>query len=150
MLDVVIDGVDELEAAIAQLPESLVRYVYGDACRAGALVIAAAAKTEVPVLTGALLRSIRVRRVRERWRGRSYAGAAAQIFVGGDGARHAHLVELGTRHSAANPFLRRAISKRVNEQHQRFALAAAQSFERVVRAVASPTARGSRAIIRRI
>ena len=140
MLDPVeFEGIEQLERAIRQLPEGLVVRVYGDATNAMARVVAKTAQSEVPVRTGALRNSIRVRRIGERYRGRRIPGAAANVFVGGPGAFHAHLVELGTRRAAANPFLRRSISQKQAVQHREFARAAARSLERLTRQLATGT-----------
>lgn len=71
--------------------------------------LAATARQEVPVRTGALLASIS-----------SGVSRAGNLYLasGGPGARHAHLVEYGTHPSekhpfgtAPNPFMRRTIAK---------------------------------------
>ena len=134
-----LEGVEQLERAIRQLPEGLVVRVYGDATAAMARVVARTARSEVPVVTGALRNSIRVRRVGERYRGRRIPGAAANLFVGGPGARHAHLVELGTIRAAANPFLQRSLDKRIGLQNRKFAEAAARALERLTRQLATGT-----------
>lgn len=64
--------------------------------------LAATARQEVPVRTGALMASIS-----------SGVSRAGNLYLasGGPGARHAHLVEYGTVHTEPNPFMRRTIAK---------------------------------------
>ena len=137
MFEIELDGIDELERAIRALPAGLPARVYGNACRAMARVVAETARQEVPVRTGALQQTIRVRSVADRYRGRRISGAAASVFSGGPGAFHATLVHFGTVNQAANPFLTRAIQKQQAAQHQEFARAASQSFERLTRQLAT-------------
>jgi len=61
------------------------------------------AKAETPVKTGALQSTVHTK-FNEKV-------GALFLVAGGKGARHAHLVEYGTRFAAANPFMKRAISK---------------------------------------
>jgi HK97 gp10 family phage protein len=55
------------------------------------------AKERVPVRTGKLKKSIRVKMSKD--------GIAGELKAGGPGAHHAHLVERGTRRTRAKPYL---------------------------------------------
>jgi HK97 gp10 family phage protein len=66
----------------------------------GSDVLADRMRVEVPVRRGNLQRSIGSENDPETLTGAAYAG--------GPGARHAVLVERGTVHSVANPFMRRS------------------------------------------
>ena len=137
------DGLALLEDAINQLPEGLVFRVYGPACRAMARVVAKEARALVRVRTGALRRSIRVRTVTERYGSRRVP--SAQVLAGGTGARHAHLIELGTVNAPAYPFLRPAIDRQLQAQHQAFANAASRAYDKLTTQLA--TGNVSRSII---
>lgn len=84
-------GVDELRQALRALPWRIAKNVLRGAVRAGAAVVAAEAKRRVPVRRGFLMRSIKIST-------RAKGGmVTASVKAGGKGARHAHLVELGTK-----------------------------------------------------
>lgn len=129
-----------LEEALEAVDQLVASRVRGDGCAAMARVAAKAARQYVPVKTGALKRSIRVRRTTDRSRGVKLRNAAANLFAGGKGARHAHLIELGTVRAAAIPYLAPAITKTGTEQHRAFVDACRVSFEKNVRALARGTA----------
>ena len=109
-MDIDIQGIEQLYKAMVQaLPGLLAERVQGDGLVAAARVVRNTARASVPVRTGALQRSIKVRR-RSQWvytsGGRKrVAGAAAQVVAGGRGARHAILVEYGTVRVPAQPYL---------------------------------------------
>lgn len=108
-----IEGGKELADTLKTLgPRVAVRG--GDqALRAGAKPILKEAKRLVPVRTGRLRRSIVARRGKAEIDTRS-------IYIGvkPPGRRYAHLVEFGTRHSAAHPFLRPALDVRARDAFQ--------------------------------
>ncbi|MCY3981314.1 MAG: HK97 gp10 family phage protein [Alphaproteobacteria bacterium] len=139
IMDIEIEGYEQLEAAIGMLPFLIQRRIQGAGCAAMARVVAANAKQLVPVRTGALRATIRVRRVGERTSRGRVPGAAANVYAGGPGARHSGLVEFGTARTQAQPYLRPALSMRQGEQHRRFAEAISRAFERTVRELASGT-----------
>lgn len=90
MLDVKIRGMAELGKLLDELPAKIERNIVRSALRAGAKVIQAEARQNVPVRTGALRDSIRVSV-------RLVAGKPlATIKAGGKTAAHAHFVEFGT------------------------------------------------------
>lgn len=64
--------------------------------------LAATARQEVPMRTGALMASIS-----------SGVSRKGDLYLasGGPGARHAHLVEYGTVKTEANPFMRRTVAR---------------------------------------
>ena len=112
-MDVELTGFDTLASIMSSLPVLVAERVQGDGLFAAAEVVRDQAKANVPVKTGALQRSIRVRRRSQRVEtttGRkSVPGAAAQVVAGGRGAAHALLVELGTVRAAPHPYLAPAL-----------------------------------------
>ncbi len=100
-------GAREMDSLLAELGPRVAKRVAGNAMRAGARVIRREARRRVRVRTGALKRSIVVRAGRE-------PGTAVVGFLRPT-SRRAHLVEFGTRHSPARPFMRPAIDETANE-----------------------------------
>jgi len=147
--DIDLAGARELESLMAELPDGLRLAVFGDATAAMARVVAKSARSMAPVDTGALKASIRARRMSERVRGRKVASAAA-VFAGGEGARHAALVEFGRAGQAANPYLRRAVTSDRARQHGEFARKARVSLEKYLRLAASASAASNRRLARLI
>jgi len=141
MYEIDVTGFEELELAMRRLPAAVTARVQGFGCRAMARVVADTARQLVPERTGALKASIRVRRVADRTAvGIRVAGAAAHVIAGGEGARHAHFVELGTSRAMPRPFMARALRSRRAEQHRAFARACERAFARTVRQLATGTA----------
>ena len=97
-------GGPELERALRELGGEIAGRLGLNAVRAGARVIAARARQIVPVRTGALKKSIRTFDDRELNRQK----ARERVAYAGTRAFYAGLVEFGTAHSAAQPFLRPA------------------------------------------
>lgn len=87
------DSLKKVLSELEKLPEKIGQNLVRGALRAGAKVFADAAKQNVPVDDGDLKGSIRVSSRRDRIRG----GYGAQVRAGKRGARHAHLVEFGTK-----------------------------------------------------
>ena len=141
-----ITGLDELEAAMRGLDDALARHIQGAGLIAMARVVVKEAKARVPVETGALQRSIRARKAGERFRGRKIPGGAANVFAGGPGARHAHLIELGTVKAPAYPFLSSALLATKSQQQDALVSGTSRELERQVRRLATGTQ--SRAITR--
>lgn len=137
------EGLALLENAINQLPAGLVFRVYGPACRAMARLVAKEAKATVRVKSGNLQGSIRVRTVTERYGSRRVP--SARVVAGGPGAYHAHLIEFGTVRAPAYPFLRPAIDKNLQAQHQAFANAASRAYDKLTTQLA--TGNVSRSIV---
>lgn len=86
-----VEGVEDVKQALRALPQRIATNVIRGALRAGAVVIANEAKQLVPVRRGVLRKSIKVSsRVKNGL-------ITVSVKAGGKGARHAHLVELGTK-----------------------------------------------------
>ena len=105
MAQINIQGLRELDAALAELPNRVAKRVAGNAVRAGARVIAADARQRVPVDTGELKRSITVRAGKRKRRG----VLTALVGFLRPTSRYAHLVEFGTSHSSGKPLMRPAL-----------------------------------------
>lgn len=121
-----IQGLRELDAALAELPRAVERRVMGNAVRAGARVIASAAKQGVPVDTGALKKSIVVRAGKRKRPGL----VTALVGFLRPRSRIAHLVEYGTSHSAAKPFMRPALDGHGQEAAEKMKEALRAGIER--------------------
>ena len=135
------EGMEELLRAMAALPGLVAERVYGDGMQAASKVVRDEAKRLVPVRTGALRDSIRARRrvgYVETFTGRKRVpGGAAQVFAGGSGARHAVLVEYGTVHDPAKPFLEPALLSDRNRQLTAAAAAMSKAFTKIGRDLAA-------------
>lgn len=107
MANLKISGGPELEAALRELGNKIAGRLGINAVRAGARVIAATARAKVPVRTGRLKKSLRIFDDRELSRLRGSERAA----YAGTREPYGHLVEFGTAHSAAKPFLRPALDE---------------------------------------
>jgi HK97 gp10 family phage protein len=103
-----ITGAKELEAALKDIGPKVATRLGDKAVRAGSRIIVKEAKRLCPKRTGALRRSIGA------VRGRTNKQDERSMLVGfkKPGRRYAHLVEFGTVHSAAKPFLRPALDAR--------------------------------------
>ena len=106
---------------IKALPGLMAYRVQGDGLAASSRVVRNEARVLVPVVTGALQRSLRSRRRRqtvETYRGRvKVPGAAARTYAGGEGARHAFLVEYGGEtNRAPHPYLFPALISTKSQQ----------------------------------
>lgn len=137
--DFTISGLDELEIAMRQLDDALARHIQGRGLLEMARVVVKDARARVPVVSGALQRSIRARRVGERFRGRKIPGGAANVFAGGPTARHAHFIELGTVRAPPNPFIAPALAGTKDAQRTALARGTARELERQVRRIATGT-----------
>lgn len=100
-------GGKELERNLKELGNKTSGRLGQNSTRAGARVVAKEAKARVPVRTGNLRDSIVVRGDENL---RRAGGSVRQAFVVAK-APHAHLVELGTKHSRKRPFLEPALEK---------------------------------------
>ena len=143
-----INGIDELEAALRQLDDGLERHIVGRGLLEMAKVVSKRAKEIVPRRTGALAASIRPRRAGDRFRGRKIPGAAANVFSGGPGARHAALIELGTVNAPAQPYIAPALTSTRSEQQAALVKGSSRELVRQVRRIAAGTQ--SRSITRLI
>lgn len=105
MADVEIRGLSELHAALQSLPANIERNVLRGGLRAGGQVIAAEARAQVPLATGALRDSVRV-----SMRVSSKSGTVrAQVKAGNKKAWYAHLVEFGTARHWIKPKSRKSL-----------------------------------------
>lgn len=109
-----IDGLRELDAALAELPKATGKNVLRrTGVRALAPVIADA-KQRVPVDDGDLRDSLKVttrlskRQQRLNAKAVAEGKASVQLYAGAAALPHAHLVEFGTANMAPQPFMRPA------------------------------------------
>lgn len=100
-------GAKEIGDVLRMLPREIGDRQLNTAVRAGARVVAEAARNKVPVESGKLWRSIRVERVRAR-RGRLTVGY--RIGVGKE-AFYGMMLEFGTRFISKRPWLRPAFEE---------------------------------------
>ena len=111
-------GVRDVMRALERLPDDLQRSAENSVLRAGAKPILKAAKLRTPQESGLLYESlgINVRKVRGQRTARVGArnGRGRRVMRNGrmvysDPAKYSHLVEYGTSHSPARPFIRPAV-----------------------------------------
>jgi HK97 gp10 family phage protein len=127
----------DVQKALAKLPEELMKSSEKSVIRAGAKPILKSAQAKVPQVTGLLKKSLGI--TVKKPRGESYPTARIGARTGFQGKflgvrvskskknfgkkynsyqnpfKYVHLVELGTSHSAAKPFIRPAIDAAQNE-----------------------------------
>ena len=145
-IDVNIEGIKDLQAKVAALPPLVEAKVVGHGLAAAARVSAKRARRIAPVSTKAkgdgekhLNKTIRVKR---RWwkfipGGKRIPRSAADLLAGGKGARHAHLVELGTVKTAANPFIQNAVRDSRGQQHNAMVVEVSKLMRRAFQEIAS-------------
>lgn len=116
-----IDGLKELDAALAQLPKATGKAVLRrTAVRALAPVIAEARQL-VPVDQGALKASLKIttklskRQQRLNARAVAEGKSSVQLYAGPAALPSAHLIEFGTSKMAAQPFMRPAWDSKKDE-----------------------------------
>ena len=93
MLEIQIDGLAELKRQLDQLPAKIEGNVMRGALRAGARVMENDARARVPVKSGALQKSIRIRFAR---RSQRYGWLRMHVVAGDKTAWYAHMIEYGT------------------------------------------------------
>lgn len=116
-------GLDAIKRKLEALPEQLRRKAYRSALSSGARVIAKAAKRKVGKgESGLLKKSIGIKYLPATTRSQALGLVGPKRGNGGiyngqrrNPTRYAHLVEKGTRHSAAKPFLRPAMIETQSE-----------------------------------
>jgi HK97 gp10 family phage protein len=116
-------GLDAIKRKLEALPEQLRRKAYRSALSSGARVIAKAAKRKVGKgESGMLKKSIGIKYLPATTRSQALGLVGPKRGNGGiyngqrrNPTRYAHLVEKGTRHSAAKPFLRPAMIETQSE-----------------------------------
>lgn len=103
-----IEGARELDAVLKRLPDKISEKVLVAAVRAGATVVAKDMKRRVRVRFGKLRDSIVVRKAPRK----KYGRRKGLVVIGflKPTSRRAHLIEFGTRHSPAFPFIRPALA----------------------------------------
>jgi HK97 gp10 family phage protein len=112
-----ISGLQEIKKRIEALPKELQRKAYRSALSSGARVIAKSAKQKVGKgQSGLLKKSIGIKYLPATTRSQALGLVGPKRGKGGmykgqrrNPTRYAHLVEKGTVHSAAKPFLRPAL-----------------------------------------
>lgn len=157
-----VTGLDGIQKKLKALPKAVERKVLRSALRAGAGVIRAEARDNVAVDTGSLKKKIAVKEgdpkkygggvvmsvgvekgsffaTRKRDGGVKYKrlrkGDKVQKKARGKitPARYAHLVELGTAHSAPKPFLRPAVDSKKEETMAAIEKKGREAFDKAVR-----------------
>lgn len=91
MSDQVIKGGKEMDEMLRTLAPKIEKNIMRAALRSGAVVFRDEVRANVPVDSGALLKSVKVST------GGKNGKVTAKLKVGGKGARHVHLVEFGTK-----------------------------------------------------
>lgn len=102
-----IEGAKELEKKLKSFEPKLGRQIVKQALRNGAKVILAAAKANVPVRSGALKKSLKVRAMKKRRHSYGVMVATSDDWFKGEQFYGAFL-EFGTSRMAARPFVRPA------------------------------------------
>jgi HK97 gp10 family phage protein len=119
-------GGPELERALRELGSEVAGRLGTNAVRAGARVIAAAARSKAPVRTGTLKKSIRVFDDMEAKR----AGGAIRTAYAGTRVFYGRLVEFGTQFIPAQSFLRAALDESAQQAVDKMADNLAAGIER--------------------
>lgn len=136
-VDVPRDQFARVEQLMRELPRAGQRSAHMSGTRSAARIIRDEARVRVPVRTGALKRSIRVRVVGRRGNRRT------AVFAGGPGARHAHLVEFGSARTPARPYLFTSARDTAGRQFSEYRQAAEAAMYRYIdRVTARAAARG--------
>jgi HK97 gp10 family phage protein len=136
-------GLNAIKRKLEELPAQLRRKAYRSALSSGARVIAKAAKRKVGKgESGMLKKSIGIKYLPATTRSQALGLVGPKRGNGGiyngklrNPTRYAHLVEKGTRHSAAKPFLRPAM---IETQSEVFSKMSAM----IERAIANELAKG--------
>jgi HK97 gp10 family phage protein len=136
-------GLDAIKRKLEALPAQLRKKAYRSALSSGARVIAKAAKRKVGKgESGMLKKSIGIKYLPATTRSQALGLVGPKRGNGGiyngklrNPTRYAHLVEKGTRHSAAKPFLRPAM---IETQSEVFSKMSAM----IERAIANELAKG--------
>lgn len=102
-----VEGLSELKTALRELPDATAKSVLLRIGRARLARIVEVARSMVPVLSGRLKKSLAVstrlsRRQRAQHRKQ---GDDVEVFGGASALPHAHLVEFGSVHNQARPFM---------------------------------------------
>ena len=145
-VDFEMHGDEAFVKAMEQMPEALARHVQGGGALEVAKIIRKAARNLVPVDTGALKRSIRVRQVSQKIQVKLLGAptriprSAAQALAGNrPGAFHGHLVEYGTVRSKAQPFLEPAVRTNNSQFLKAYAEGSQKRFAAAMRSIRAGT-----------
>lgn len=132
---------DQLEKNLGELVAKVERQGMREAARKAATPMLQAARAKAPVRTGTLKKSLAVK-VKTFKRGKD---STVMAIIGPDRnvvseagdkpVKYAHLVELGTQHSAAKPFLRPAFDETKDQSIKVYADSLKPAIERVARRV---------------
>jgi len=117
-------GIKEMNRALSRLPDEMKRSGETAVLRAGAKPILKSAKGRVAIESGLLKKSLgtNVKKVRgqttarigaRKGRGKEVERDGVTVFS--DPTKYSHLVEYGTSHSSAKPFMRPAAESAGNE-----------------------------------
>ena len=105
-----IEGLPRMRKQFKELSDKMQRRVLRGALRAAARPVLKDAKARVPVRTGALKKAIGVAVTVKTVESTATIGVRRKRP--GQPARRAHLVEFGTKHTSARPFLRPALDSK--------------------------------------
>lgn len=100
--DIKIDGADELLRLLKGLPGKVERNVVNRSLRAGGKIVLTQARYKAPKLTGTLRKSLALRAIKRKGRGRRKGSIGVQVTTQGK-APHAHLVDQGTQDRWTKP-----------------------------------------------
>lgn len=134
-VDFAIKGAKEMERLLKELGPNVAARVGDQALRAAAKPIVEEMKRLVPVRTGALRDSIIVLSEKRR------KGDNERVVLIGfrpPVSRRAHLVEFGTAHSKAEPFIRPALDGQAGAALEEMGRVLARGIDREARKLAKP------------
>lgn len=109
-----IEGLKELDAALAELPKATAKNVLRRVGRKALEPMVAAARDGAPVKSGALRKSMKVASRLSKRQASLHRKmfksdkASVELFAGASNLPHAHLLEFGTVNIAPRPFMRPA------------------------------------------
>jgi len=112
MVDVQVEGMDELLKKLNILPEKVQKNVISGAVRAGAKPMSTEAKLLVPKDTETLKKSIGITKRRSKYKNILHFSVTPRSKKGG---WIAHFLEFGTVKMSAKPFMRPAFEKKGEE-----------------------------------
>lgn len=116
---VIITGVEEIDRKLSRFEQSVQKKAIRKATREASKVILEEAKTLVPVDTGALRKSLRVRSLKRSRVKQGHQVQTGEGFFKGE-TFYGGFVEYGTKRMAAREYLRRAMNSKEAETIQKF------------------------------
>jgi HK97 gp10 family phage protein len=140
-----IHGINEIRKSLEKLPADLQKRAYRSALSSGARVIAKNAKRKLGKgESGLLKKSIGIKYLPATSRSQAMGIVGPRRGMGGtwkgqkrNPTRYGHLVEKGTRHSAAQPFLRPALDESANEIFSKMSAMIERTIQRSIQSVAA-------------